>query len=288
MSPQWFLLAGILLSFAVSQNDFLQKKAKIWSTRLLQTSVILLGSSLNFNHVVKQGAEGIFITFLSILFIFILGHFAGRIFNLEKKLNLLITMGTAICGGSAIGALAPIIAADSMTITVSFGIVFFLNAMAVFVFPLLGTLLQLTQEQFGLWAALAIHDTSSVVAASTIFGQHALETATTIKLTRALWIIPITLWFGYHQNQTTRKKITIPWFVVGFLVFSLAFTFIAPLTPLKDPLLKISKLGFSLTLFFIGLTFSVARFKEVGIKPFLFGFGLWIIVSMTSLGFIMQ
>lgn len=197
-------------------------------------------------------------------------------------------MGTAICGGSAIGALAPIIAADSMTLTISFGIVFFLNALAVFVFPFMGNLLQLSQEQFGLWAALAIHDTSSVVAASTIYGQHALETATTIKLTRALWIIPITFWYGYFQNKNPYKKITIPWFIIGFLVFSLAFTFIPHLATLKGPLLKISKLGFSVTLFFIGLTFNLAKFKEVGIKPFLFGFGLWIIVSITSLSLIME
>ncbi len=287
MYPQWFLLSGILLSFAVSQNEHIQKKAKTWSTRLLQISVVLLGSSLNFNHVIKQGAEGVVITFLSIIGIFLLGHLAGRIFKLEKKLNLLITMGTAICGGSAIGALAPIIAADSMTITISFGIVFFLNAIAVFVFPFLGNLFQLSQDQFGLWAALAIHDTSSVVAAATLYGQHALETATTIKLTRALWIIPITFCFGFYQNQTTKNKLILPWFIFAFLAFSLAFTFIPPIAFLKDPLLSISKTGFSLTLFFIGLTFNIARFKEVGIKPFLFGFGLWIIVSVTSLIIIM-
>ncbi len=286
MYPQWFLLSGILLSFAVSQNENIQLRAKTWSTRLLQISVVLLGSSLNFNHVIKQGAEGVVITFLSIIGIFLLGYLAGRILNLDKKLNLLITMGTAICGGSAIGALAPIIAADTMTITISFAIVFFLNAIAVFVFPLLGNLFQLSQDQFGLWAALAIHDTSSVVAASTIYGQHALETATTIKLTRALWIIPITFSFGFYQNQTTKKKLNLPWFIFAFLAFSLAFTFIPPIAFLKDTLLSISKAGFSLTLFFIGLTFNMARFKEVGIKPFLFGFGLWIIVSITSLMFI--
>lgn len=282
LSPQWFLLTGIILSFFWSNNDVIQKKAKLWGTKLLQLSVILLGASLNFNSVLKQGAEGVFITFISIAFVFLLGFLGRKLFNIEKTLGLLITMGTAICGGSAIAALAPVIAADSMIITVSISIVFFLNAISVFLFPLLGDFFGLTQEQFGLLSALAIHDTSSVVAASTIYGNKALEVATTVKLTRALWIIPITLFFSFYKNRVNKKNLYLPWFILGFLVLSLAFTFIDILHPLKAPFLFTSKLGFSLTLFLIGVTFNFEKFRKIGPKPFFFGFLLWILVIIAS------
>lgn len=283
LSPQWFLLTGIILSFFWSNNDVIQKKAKLWGTKLLQLSVILLGASLNFNSVLKQGAEGVFITFISISFVFLLGFLGRKLFNIEKTLGLLITMGTAICGGSAIAALAPVIAADSMIITVSISIVFFLNAISVFLFPLLGDFFGLTQEQFGLLSALAIHDTSSVVAASAIYGNKALEVATTVKLTRALWIIPITLFFSFYKNRVNKKNLYLPWFILGFLVLSLAFTFIDFLNPLKTPLLFTSKLGFSLTLFLIGVTFNFEKFRKIGPKPFFFGFLLWILVIIASM-----
>ncbi|MCM2349275.1 MAG: putative sulfate exporter family transporter [Bacteriovoracaceae bacterium] len=283
LSPQWFLLTGIILSFFWSKNDIVQKRAKLWGTKLLQLSVILLGASLNFNSVLKQGAEGVLITFISIVFVFFLGFLGRKLFNIEDTLGLLITMGTAICGGSAIAALAPVIAADSMIITVSISIVFFLNAMAVFLFPILGDFFGLTQEQFGLLSALAIHDTSSVVAASAIYGNKALEVATTVKLTRALWIIPITLFFSFYKNRLNKKNLYLPWFILGFLVLSLVFTFIDFLHPLKGPLLFTSKLGFSLTLFLIGVTFNFEKLRKIGPKPFFFGFLLWVLVIVASM-----
>lgn len=286
ISPQWALATGIVLSFFIQKNETLQLKAKTWGAKLLQASVILLGTSLNFQAVLKQGASGVMITFISISLVFILGMLGQKILKLEKNQGLLITMGTAICGGSAIAALAPVIAADALAITISIGIVFVLNALAIFIFPPIGQWLALSQQDFGLWAALAIHDTSSVVAASSLYGQEALAVATTVKLTRALWIIPITLVFSFYQSKTSQKKITIPWFIFGFLIMSLAFTFIDTLTSYKPIFLSVSKLGFSLTLFCIGLTFDLNKIKKVGIKPFVFGTILWMIVTIMSLAFV--
>jgi uncharacterized integral membrane protein (TIGR00698 family) len=282
LSPQWTLLTGIILSFFIQGSD-LQSTAKKWSARLLQISVILLGASLNFNAVLNQGTDGAFITFLSILAVFLLGFVGSRILKLHREQGILITMGTAICGGSAIGALAPVIKADSMSITVSIAVVFLLNALAVFVFPLLGNIFELTQDQFGLWAALAIHDTSSVVAASAIYGATALEIATTIKLIRALWIIPVTLFFSFTASGAQKGKITIPWFILGFLLVSLLFTFAAIPLDYKLTVTSLAKSGFALTLFLIGLTFDFKKIKSVGFRPLLFGIGLWIIVSSVSL-----
>lgn len=282
LSPQWMLLLGIILSI-VFANDRLQNSSKKWGSKLLQWSVILLGSSLNFNSVIKQGADGILITFTSILFVYLIGMLGAKLLKIEKIQSILITMGTAICGGSAIGAIAPVIQADAMAITISIGVVFLLNGLAVFIFPLLGDFFSLSQEQFGLWAALAIHDTSSVVAASAIYGAKALEVGTTIKLTRALWIIPISLLYAFKYKNESKQKISIPWFIFGFMGLSLLFTFFDFPTEVKSSFSHASKLGFSLTLFLIGYSFNLKKIKEVGARPLIFGILLWIIVSILSL-----
>ncbi|MBA2404973.1 MAG: putative sulfate exporter family transporter [Bdellovibrionales bacterium] len=274
------------MSFFVVKQVNLQTQIKLWGSRLLQFSVILLGASLNFHHVLQQGASGAVITFVSISLVFLLGFLGQKLLQLEKNQSLLITMGTAICGGSAIAALAPVIAADSVAITISIGIVFLLNALAVFIFPLLGEMMSLSQQDFGLWAALAIHDTSSVVAASSIYGEQALAVATTVKLTRALWIIPITLLFSFYPSSKIKRSLTIPWFIFGFVAMSLIFTFIDSADSWKNSFQTVSKLGFSLTLFCIGLSFDFQKMKKVGINPLFFGIGLWIIVSVFSLAYI--
>ncbi len=283
LSPQWTLLAGIILALALPQNKTREEKSKRWSSKLLQVSVILLGASLNFNSVLKQGATGAGLTLASILFVFVLGFLGVKWMRIKKDQGTLITMGTAICGGSAIGALAPVIAADGLAIAVSMGVVFLLNAIAVFIFPFFGETFALTQEQFGLWSALAIHDTSSVVAASSIYGSKALEVATTVKLTRALWIVPITLFFSVYSRKGGNARVKLPWFILGFLALSLVFTFFDLPRELQETLSKISKAGFAITLFLIGLTFSVNKIKQVGSKPLIFGVALWIIVSFASL-----
>lgn len=282
LSPQWALISGIVLSFFVKFP-----LAKPWSARLLQISIILLGSSLNFHHVIHQGAQGVVITFLSIAFVFALGYAGMRLLKLDHILGTLITMGTAICGGSAIGALAPVLNAGSLAVTVSIGIVFLLNAVSVFIFPIIGHSLSLSQDQFGLWSALAIHDTSAVVASASVYGKEALEVATTIKLTRALWIIPITLLYSVVLAKKD-KKVTIPWFIFGFLAFSLAFTFIGELQEYKNIFFFTSKQGFALTLFLIGFTFDYQKIKSVGAKPFFFGILLWVIICVSSLGYVLM
>lgn len=282
LSPQWTLLTGIALSLFL-QNSEVQNSAKKWSAQLLQLSVILLGASLNFNSVLNQGCDWAIVTFLSILFVFLLGHLGRKLLTVDYKQGLLITMGTAICGGSAIGALAPVIKADTMAITVSIGVVFLLNAVAVFLFPFIGNIFELTQEQFGLWSALAIHDTSSVVAASAVFGSRALEIATTVKLIRALWIIPVTLFFSFYSRGADKGKITIPWFIGGFLLVSMAFTFGDISGSYKAIVTDLAKTGFAVTLFLIGLTFDLKKIKHVGLRPLLLGASLWVIISSISL-----
>jgi uncharacterized integral membrane protein (TIGR00698 family) len=281
LSPQWTLLTGIILSIFI-QGRNLQTTAKKWSAKLLQLSVILLGASLNFNAVIDQGTQGVLITFFSILIVFLLGHLGSKALKVNREQGLLITMGTAICGGSAIGALSPVIKAETMAITVSIGVVFLLNALAIFIFPFLGSVFELTQDQFGLWAALAIHDTSSVVAASAIYGGRALEIATTIKLIRALWIIPVTLFFSFTTQGAQKGKVSIPWFIMGFLAVSLFFTFVDIPGVYKTTVTSLAKTGFALTLFLIGLTFDFKKIKSVGARPLLLGVGLWIIVSLGS------
>lgn len=281
-SPQWTLLAGIILSL-VFQGSSLQTRAKSSSGKLLQLSVILLGASLDFNAVLNQGSDVILITFLSILAVFFLGYMGGKLFKVDPEQGLLITMGTAICGGSAIGALSPVIKAQTMSITVAIGVVFLLNALAIFIFPAVGHFFELTQEQFGLWSALAIHDTSSVVAASAIYGSTALEVGTTVKLIRALWIIPITLFFSFSTKGASKGKITIPWFIFGFLAVSMLFTFVDIPSNFKSNVSDLAKIGFALTLFLIGLTFDYKKIIAVGLRPLLLGSSLWIIVSSLSL-----
>jgi uncharacterized integral membrane protein (TIGR00698 family) len=282
LSPQWTLLTGIIISFFL-QGHPLQTKAKAWSSKLLQFSVILLGASLNFHSVIEQGTDGALITCISIIAVFILGYLGEKLLKVNHEQGLLITMGTAICGGSAIGALAPVINAEAMSITISIGVVFLLNALAVFIFPFVGGLAALTQEQFGLWSALAIHDTSSVVAASAIYGSVALQVATTVKLIRALWIIPITLIFSFYQSKGKSNKITIPWFIFGFLLLSLIFTFFSIPVDVKTNISALSKLGFAITLFLIGISFDLKKMKSVGWRPLALGISLWVIVSATSL-----
>ena len=287
LSPQWTLLIGIGLSLFV-QGSEVQNIAKKWSGKLLQLSVILLGASLNFYAVLNQGSGGVLITFLSILTVFMLGYVGLKVFKVDYEQGLLITMGTAICGGSAIGALAPVIKAGTLAITVSISIVFLLNAIAVFAFPFIGNFFELTQDQFGLWSALAIHDTSSVVAASTIYGSRALEIATTVKLLRALWIIPITLFFSLYVKNNDNCKITIPWFIIGFILVSMLFTFTDIDHQHKLTLNYFAKIGFSITLFLIGLNFDFKLIRSISVRPLLLGFSLWVTVSFISLVLIKQ
>ena len=285
LAPQWSILTGIAITLAMPISPVIQKNSKHFSTRLLQISIVLMGASLNIHKVLENGVEGILITFISIGLVFIFGLTLARVFKISSPLSELICAGTSICGGSAISALSPVLKASSLVMATSLGIVFILNAISVFIFPPIGHFLELSQEQFGTWAALAIHDTSSVVAASQIYGETALKVGTTLKLTRALWIIPVTVFFSFLKKSDT--KITIPWFIFLFLFVSFVFSFYDQLGFLIPYTSRVSKAGLSLTLFLIGLSLSKQQLQSIGLKPILFGILLWILTALGSLVYVL-
>ena len=254
---------------------------------LLQISVVGLGFGMNIHSAIQAGKEGVLFTIFSITGTLVLGYFLGKWFRIEKKTSYLISSGTAICGGSAIAAIAPVIKAEEKQISVALGCVFILNSIALFIFPAIGHYFHLSQTQFGLWCAIAIHDTSSVVGAAGKYGFQALEVATTVKLARALWIVPFaflsTLMF---KNQS--KKIKVPYFMGLFILAMLANTYFPAVRLISPALISIAKAGLTLTLFLIGAGLSRKVLSSVGLRPLLQGILLWITVSVAALYAIMH
>jgi uncharacterized integral membrane protein (TIGR00698 family) len=290
-SPPIALALGLLMSFTTG-NPFSRKTGKL--TRiLLQSSVVLLGFGMDLTKVIEVGRQGILFTIATIFGTLVLGFFLGKLLKVGDKTSTLISSGTAICGGSAIAAVAPAIDAEAEEISVALVTIFALNSVALFVFPAIGKLLHLTPNQFGIWAAIAIHDTSSVVGAAARFGDEALQIATTIKLTRALWIAPIALLFAlvYRSKNPEKKiKITIPWFIFLFLLAILIKTY-APsvIQPsVFDSLVNLAKAGLTVTLFLIGASLSRKTLKAIGAKPLIQGVLLWIVISIVSLWAVLQ
>lgn len=286
LASHWSLLFGLTCGLALPLRTPLLNLAKKSSTKFLQASIILLGASLDFNVILSSGAQFVFITFFSILAVMLTGAFLARLLGIPKPLSQLISAGTAICGGSAIGALSAVLKADSLSIAVSLSIVFLLNALSVFIFPPLALSLNLTQEQFGMWAALAIHDTSAVVAAGQLYGEEALKIATTLKLTRALWIIP--LCFVMNLKKGIKTKFTIPWFILFFVLCSLIFSFAPGLQPLTSWFKLAAKTGFAWTLFLIGIGLNRSQLKEIKLKTLLYGITLWLMTLSASLYFVLS
>lgn len=285
-SPPIALALGLALALSIG-NPFLDR-TKTATKYLLQGSVVLLGFGMNLTAVLKAGKDGIVFTVVTIFGTLILGYLAGKLLKVNDKTSTLISSGTAICGGSAIAAVAPSINADSDETSVSLGTIFILNSIALFIFPFIGHSLNLTENQFGIWAAIAIHDTSSVVGASAKYGAEALQIATTVKLARALWIAPIALFFSYLYRDKTgdsKTKILIPWFIFLFLLATIIRTYTSEILPatLFDIFVYVAKTGLTVTLFLIGSSLSRATIKKVGIKPLLQGVLLWIIISLVSL-----
>jgi uncharacterized integral membrane protein (TIGR00698 family) len=285
-SPPVALALGLLLAFTIG-NPFPELSGKP-TKYLLQASVILLGFGMNLEAIVKAGREGILFTIATIFGTLALGYLAGRFLVVPNKTSTLLSSGTAICGGSAIAAVGPVINAEHDEMSVSLGTVFILNSVALFLFPVLGHALGLTENQFGIWAAIAIHDTSSVVGAAQAYGAEALATATTVKLARALWIAPIALMFAflYRKADTDAKaKVAIPWFIFLF-IGAAAFRTYAPsfiLPSLFDSLVDLAKGGMTMTLFLIGVSLTPRTLKKVGIRPLIQGVLLWIVISVTAL-----
>lgn len=285
-SPPIALALGLLLAFTIG-NPFPQLNGKPVKY-LLQASVVLLGFGMNLDAVYKAGKDGIAFTVVTIFGTLILGYFVGKLLKVNDKTSTLISSGTAICGGSAIAAVAPAINAESDEITVSLGTVFVLNSIALFVFPIVGHALGLSQNQFGVWAAIAIHDTSSVVGAAAAYGSDSLIIGTTVKLARALWIAPIALLFAYiyrDKDSNSKTKVAIPWFIVLFLAAT-AFRSYAPsfiMPSIFESIVNLAKAGLTVTLFLIGAGLSHATLKKFGYMALLQGVILWVVISLVSL-----
>jgi uncharacterized integral membrane protein (TIGR00698 family) len=255
--------------------------ARKLSRWLLQASVVGLGFGMDLHEVIRVGRSGFLYTLLSISFTMLAGMVLAELFKVERKPAFLISTGTAICGGSAIAAVGPITHASDEEMAISLGTVFVLNSVALLTFPFLGAALHLTQTQFGLWAALAIHDTSSVVGAAAKYGVVALAVGTTVKLARALWIVPVALATAVVKGA--KAKIQWPWFIALFCLAAVCNTYLPAGAPAYGPLTKLAKIGLTVTLYLIGSGISVATLKEVGHRPLLQGVALWLLVSVASL-----
>jgi len=279
-SPPWALALGLLVA-QTSGNPF-GSQTKRATAKLLQYSVVGLGFGMNAHAAVQAGREGILFTVVSIFGTLVLGYFAGKWLGLGRHVVHLISCGTAICGGSAIAAVGPVLRAKDEEMSVALGTVFVLNAVALFAFPPIGHALALTQNQFGLWCAIAIHDTSSVVGAAAAYGDQALQVATTVKLARALWIIPVALGTALLFKQP-GVKVKVPYFILGFVAAMLVNTFVPAIRPLGPTLTHLAKIGLTMTLFFIGAGLSARVVKSVGARPYLLGVLLWVVVSGASL-----
>jgi len=252
---------------------------------LLKISVIGLGFGMFIKETFETSRQSFGLTFYSIIFTVGLGLLLTKLFKLDKKLGHLITSGTSICGGSAIATISPVIKANSKSISIALGVVFLLNSIALFVFPAVGHLLHLSQEQFGLWCAIAIHDTSSVVGAALGYGEEALRIATTVKLSRTLWIIPLSI-FSMFIFKTKGEKIKIPYFILLFLVAIFINSYHIIPSSITSEIVYYSKRLLVLTLFLVGATISITDLKSTGLKPILLALGLWVFSSIFSLLYI--
>lgn len=278
-SPPIALALGLAFGLFVT-NPF-AKQTKSYSKTLLQASVVGLGFGMNLHEVVRAGRSGFVYTALGIAATMIAGIALGRLLKVESTCALLISVGTAICGGSAIAAIGPVAGAKDEEMSISLGTVFILNSVALLIFPFIGHSFDLNQAQFGLWAALAIHDTSSVVGAAAKYGAGALAVGTTVKLARALWIVPLTI--GTALVKRREAKIQWPWFILFFCVAAMIRTYVPAGVEVYDLIRDAARIGLTVTLFLIGAGISKTTLKTVGARPLLQGVVLWVIVGALSL-----
>jgi uncharacterized integral membrane protein (TIGR00698 family) len=284
ISPPIALLLGLIVA-NLTGHPFLYLNHKA-TNFLLQFSVVGLGFGMNVTSALSAGKQGFIFTIVSIFSTLVLGYFIGKWFTIERKTSHLISCGTAICGGSAIAAIAPVIKSDEKQTSVALGVIFILNSIALFLFPAVGHWLHLSQQEFGLWCAIAIHDTSSVVGAANKYGPEALQIATTVKLARALWIIPVALiTASLFKNQTSRIK--IPYFIGLFILAMLLNTFVPQIAIITPYFVSLAKIGLTVTLFLIGAGLNWKILKSVGIKPLLQGVLLWSFIAVAALTSIM-
>jgi uncharacterized integral membrane protein (TIGR00698 family) len=282
VSPPLALALGLAFGL-IFAHPFSKQSATV-SRILLQASVVGLGFGMNLHDVIRAGRSGFVYTLLSIAFAMAAGILLGKAWHVDKTPAYLISTGTAICGGSAIAAVGPITGASDEEMAVSLGTVFVLNSVALLTFPAIGAALKLSQTQFGLWAALAIHDTSSVVGAAAKYGATALQVGTTVKLARALWIVPLAL--GTALIKHAKAKIQWPWFIAFFCLAAVCNTYFPAGQPVYATLSRLARLGLTATLFLIGTGLSLATLKQVGHRPLIQGVLLWLLISVVSLGLI--
>jgi uncharacterized integral membrane protein (TIGR00698 family) len=284
LSPPMALVAGLIFGLTLAHP--LARESQTVAKFLLQASVVLLGFGMNLGEVVHAGREGFLYTAIGLAFALTLGLGLGKLMHVSQKASLLITCGTAICGGSAIAAVAPVADASEEDIAVALGTVFTLNAVALLLFPFIGWHLHLSQTQFGLWSALAIHDTSSVVGAAARYGQQALAVGTTVKLARALWIIPVALVTALifsRRGGGKTKKITIPWFIGLFVLAAVARTYVPLSVATFTKMSALGKSGLTVVLFLIGTGLSRQTIRRVGVRPMVQGIALWVVIATVSL-----
>lgn len=274
------LLCGLVYAF-IFENPY-PKFNKKCSKYLLQVAVVCLGFNMNLQESLKSGADGMMFTVVSVIGVMVMGVMFGYWMHINRKTAYLISSGTAICGGSAIAAVGPVLKADTDEMAVALGVIFILNSIALFVFPPLGHMLDMSQTQFGTWAAIAIHDTSSVVGAGEVYGEQALQTATLIKLTRALWIIPLAFATMFIFRDKTGK-VSIPWFIFLFVLAMVINTYVQLPQAFVDVMVWIARRGMVVTLFMIGASLTIKMMKSVGVKPLLLAVLLWVVISVSSL-----
>lgn len=276
-SPPIALALGLALALTIGHPFRTAKITKL----LLQVSVVGLGFGMNLQKVVESGRTGILFTLATIAGTLVLGWALGRVLGVSRGTTHLISSGTAICGGSAIAAVGPVIGATDEEMSVSLGTVFILNSVALFAFPAIGAALHLTQQQFGVWAAIAIHDTSSVVGAAASYGAEALQIATTVKLARALWIVPLTIGTALAFRRSSR--VVIPWFILFFLVAAVIRTYVPAPVELWELLVRVARIGLTVTLFLIGASLSRHSLAAVGVRPLILAVVLWLVISAAGL-----
>ncbi len=281
------LFCGILFAFLKIEKPF---KFKRYSSPLLQYSVVLMGFGMSLQQVIEVSSKGILLTACSVLLAFLFGMLLGKWLKVDRNTAMLISSGTAICGGSAIAAVSPIINAKDNQISFALTVVFVLNAIALFIFPPLGHALNMEETNFGYWAAIAIHDTSSVVGAGAAYGNEALQTAVAVKLARTLWIIPLSflvLWLN-RRNNAVKGKVKIPWFILYFVLAILIAAFLPQGQAVYEQLAFLGRRGMVVALFLIGCGFSFEDLKRAGLKSFLLGILLWIVIAVGTLLFFLN
>ena len=279
ISPPIALLGGLIYGLTLAHPFHVESKKL--SKFLLQASVVALGFGMNLHEVARAGRSGFVYTAISITVAMLLGLGLGYLIQVGKRSAFLISAGTAICGGSAIAAVGPIANANEEEMAVSLGAVFILNSVALFLFPLIGYALHMSQTQFGLWSALAIHDTSSVVGATAKYGATALAVGTTIKLARALWIVPLSAVTAVALRS--KARIQWPWFILFFCLAALLNTLLPMAGSTFTALNHLGKVGLTVTLFLIGTGLNKQTLKSVGVRPLLQGLALWAIVGTSTL-----